>query len=261
MSRVQVVYHYRLLSSSFYSWIRQHRQVSRWMMSARFEEYCTECHGAEVQENSKRFDNLKTDLKDFTLQLWQGVDQLNLGDMPPKDSLQPSGDEIADVIDRLTPVLRDAYAQHKSTGAQTVTRRLNRFELRNTVRDLLYINDPELRIGNKPRLVDNNGNGRVENTSTDPFRSVPGDEVEEGFDNIGNRLVMSDFFLRLMFDAAEKAALATYTQEKPKIETRDYKGLLLRTLEKIYLAWPVKCPTSIQYSSVKRSPLMNSVVV
>ncbi len=199
------------------------------------KKYCTECHGAEVQENSKRFDNLKTDLKDFTtLQLWQGiVDQLNLGDMPPKDSLQPSGDEIADVIDRLTPVLRDAYAQHKSTGAQTVTRRLNRFELRNTVRDLLYINDPELRIGNKPRLVDNNGNGRVENTSTDPFRSFPGDEVEEGFDNIGNRLVMSDFFLRLMFDAAEESlALATYTQEKPKIETRDYKGLLLRTHRK-----------------------------
>ncbi|MBT4693794.1 MAG: hypothetical protein HOB73_10660, partial [Planctomycetaceae bacterium] len=24
--------------------------------------YCTECHGAEVQENSKRFDNLQDDL-------------------------------------------------------------------------------------------------------------------------------------------------------------------------------------------------------
>lgn len=199
------------------------------------KKYCIECHGAEVQENSKRFDNLKSDLDDLeTLQLWQGVvDQLNLGDMPPKDSLQPSDQEIADVVKHLTVPLQDAYASLKSTNGQTVTRRLNRFELRNTVRDLLYINDPELRIGNKPRLIDNNGNGRVENTSTDPFRAFPGDETEEGFDNIGNRLVMSDFLLRLMFDAAEESlALATYTGKRPEIPVRDYKGVLLRTHRK-----------------------------
>lgn len=199
------------------------------------KKYCTECHGAEVQENSKRFDNLKSDFNDLeTLQLWQGiVDQLNLGDMPPKDSLQPTEQEVADVIKQLTSPLQDAYAELKSTGGQTVTRRLNRFELRNTVRDLLYINDPELRIGNKPRLIDNNGNGRVENTSTDPFRSFPGDETEEGFDNIGNRLVMSDFLLRLMFDAAEESlALATFPGTQPEIPVREYKGMLLRTHRK-----------------------------
>ena len=101
--------------------------------------YCTECHGAEVQENSKRFDNLQDDLTNIeTLQLWQGiVDQLNLGDMPPKDSLQPNDAEITKVIKLLTPRLQNAYAELKSTGAQTVARRLNLFELRNTVRDLL----------------------------------------------------------------------------------------------------------------------------
>ncbi|MCH2601322.1 MAG: c-type cytochrome, partial [Pirellulales bacterium] len=102
------------------------------------KKYCTECHGAEVQENSKRFDNLKSDLNDLeTLQLWQGiVDQLNLGDMPPKDSLQPTDQEIADVVKHLTVPLQEAYASLKSTNWQTVSRRLNRFELRNTVRDL-----------------------------------------------------------------------------------------------------------------------------
>ena len=197
--------------------------------------YCTECHGAEVQENSKRFDNLQDDLTNIeTLQLWQGiVDQLNLGDMPPKDSLQPNDVEITKVIKLLTPRLQNAYAELKSTGGQTVARRLNRFELRNTVRDLLYIQDPELRIGNRPRLVDNNGNGRVENTSTDPFRSFPGDEVEEGFDNIGNRLVMSDFLLRLTLDAAEESlALATFPGAHPDIPIRQYKGSLLKTHRK-----------------------------
>lgn len=198
-------------------------------------KYCTECHGAEVQENSKRFDNLRDDLKSLdSLQLWQGiVDQLNLGDMPPEDSTQPSDAEVAKVIETLTPHLQDAYSELRSTGGQAVMRRLNRFELRNTVRDLLHIDDPELRIGNRSRLVDNNGNGRVENTSTDPFRAFPGDEVEDGFDNIGSRLVMSDFLLRLMLNAAEESlALATFTGPKPELETRTYKGLLLRTHRK-----------------------------
>ncbi|MFT5525181.1 MAG: hypothetical protein ACI9HK_003148, partial [Pirellulaceae bacterium] len=92
-------------------------------------------------------------------------------------------------------------------------------------RDLLYINDPELRIGNVARLVDNNGNGRVENTSTDPFRLFPADEEEDGFDNIGDRLVMSDFFLKLMLDAAEESiALATVTTPRPTIPTRRFAG-------------------------------------
>ena len=103
--------------------------------------------GAELQENNKRFDNLDTSLAKLeTLQLWQGiVDQLNLGDMPPKDAPQPKNDEVAKVIRVISPRLQDAYAELRSTGGQTVTRRLNRFELRNTIRDLLYIDDPELR--------------------------------------------------------------------------------------------------------------------
>jgi len=145
--------------------------------------------------------------------------------MPPKEKPQPTAEETSRVIDLLTPRLKEAYARRRSTGAQTVARRLNRFELRNTIRDLLHIKDPELRIGNVARLVDNNGNGRVENTSTDPFRAFPSDEEEEGFDNIGDRLVMSGFLLKLMLDAAEESlALATETGPRPKVEKRHFSG-------------------------------------
>jgi len=191
------------------------------------KQHCYQCHGAKKQENDKRFDSLGTELsKVETLVAWQGIlDQLNLGEMPPEDSPQPDEKETSRVIELLTGQLREAYALQRSTGAQTVARRLNRFELRNTIRDLLYIKDPELRIGNVARLVDNNGNGRVENTSTDPFRAFPGDEEEDGFDNIGDRLVMSDFLLKLMFDAAEESlALATETGPRPKVETRHFSG-------------------------------------
>ncbi|MFT5524758.1 MAG: hypothetical protein ACI9HK_002720, partial [Pirellulaceae bacterium] len=148
------------------------------------KQHCYECHGVKKQENDKRFDSLDTDLSNIeTVASWQGIlDQLNLGEMPPEDKPQPSVAETAKVIELLNGKLREAYAKLRSTGGQTVARRLNRFELRNTVRDLLYIKDPELRIGNVARLVDNNGNGRVENTSTDPFRLFPADEEEDGFD-------------------------------------------------------------------------------
>ena len=46
-------------------------------------------------------------------------------------------------------------------------------------------------------LVDNNGNGRVERKGNDPVRLFPEDELDEGFANIGDRLVMSDFLLKL----------------------------------------------------------------
>lgn len=210
--------------------------TSRWCAASPLEEvrpflekHCYACHGAEKQENEKRFDTLGVELTRVeTLQLWQGVlDQLNRGEMPPEDSPQPAGSEIRQVVQILTRELKAAYAQHRSTGGQTVVRRLNRFELRNTVRDLLYLQDPEMRIGNVARLVDNNGNGSVENTSTDPFRAFPQDEEEDGFDNIGNRLVMSDFLLRLMFDAAEESlALATELGPRPNLETRRFAGHL-----------------------------------
>ncbi|MDG2469555.1 MAG: DUF1587 domain-containing protein, partial [Pirellulaceae bacterium] len=170
-------------------------------------KYCIKCHGPKKAENEKRFDDLDPQLSTVgSIERWQHIlDQLNLSEMPPDDSLQPAEKELTEAIEVLTHQLKEGYSALKSTGGKTVARRLNRFELRNTVRDLLYIDDPDLRMGNPSRLVDNNGNGRVENTSQDPFRSFPNDEQMDGLDNIGDRLVMSDFFLRLMLDAAEES--------------------------------------------------------
>jgi len=190
-------------------------------------KHCYECHGAKTQENDKRFDSLGTKLSNVqTLESWQEIlDQLNLGAMPPEGKPRPDARELAQVVEVLTGRLKAAYRERRSTGGQTVARRLNRFELRNTVRDLLYINDPDLRVGNVSGLVDNNGNGRVENTSSDPFRAFPADEEEDGFDNIGDRLVMSDFLLKLMLDAAEESLqLATETAPRPDPEARRFAG-------------------------------------
>ncbi|MDA1141568.1 MAG: DUF1592 domain-containing protein [Planctomycetota bacterium] len=192
------------------------------------ERHCFDCHGPDLQKGDYRFDTLKTDLTDVkTLETWQNIlDQLNLGEMPPKKKPRPAIEETTPVIDALTARLKLAYAERKSTGRQTVIRRLNRFELRSTLRDLLYLEGhSDFRPDTVAKLEDRYGNGHATWNSNDPTREFPADEVEEGFDNIGQRLVMSDFLLKLMITAVEQSLIvATHFEEKPKFETKRFAG-------------------------------------
>ena len=187
-----------------------------------FKTHCHECHGADDQKGEIRLDNLDLDFTDQTkIELWQMVlDQLNLNEMPPQKRQRPDQLESKKVINFLTKELGHAYRQFQSTERQTVLRRLNRHELRNTLRDLLFLNGPDFEPGARAsKLVDNNGNGSVENTGTDPFRFFPEDENEEGFVNIGNHLVMSDFLLKLFMDAVEESlSRAVHLGAKPVFE-------------------------------------------
>ncbi len=195
-------------------------------------QHCIGCHGAEKQKGEIRFDNLGKDLsKVQNLEIWQGMlDQLNLGEMPPKKEPQPTHAESKLVIELLTRRLALAYENARSTGGQTVLRRLNRHELRNTFRDLLFLKGAEYRPdATGSRLVDNNGNGSVERTGNDPLRFFPEDEEDEGFYNIGDKLVMSDFLLKLTLGAAEDVLRqATHLEAEPKVETRIYGGHLIK---------------------------------
>ena len=171
------------------------------------KQYCFECHGADKQKGDHRFDTLGTDLADLrTLETWQGIlDQLNLGEMPPKKKPQPPAGESARVIGVLTPMLQQAYAQRKSTGGQAVIRRLNKFELRNTLRDLFHIRHPDFSPTVVSGLYDFNGNGITAQKTIEPTRSFQDDEEAEGFDTIGRELVMSDFLLKMLIGAAEES--------------------------------------------------------
>ncbi|SVD77763.1 uncharacterized protein METZ01_LOCUS430617, partial [marine metagenome] len=124
------------------------------------KQHCFECHGSKKQKGDIRFDILGKDLaRHETLEIWQGIlDQLNLGEMPPKKQPQPTRAELEPVVDTLTRTLALAYEKARSTGGQTVLRRLNRHELRNTLRDLLYLKGSDYRPDAAgSRLIDNNG--------------------------------------------------------------------------------------------------------
>ena len=197
-----------------------------------FETHCYDCHGPEKQKGDLRFDTLGSDLHDLeTLEIWQNIlDQLNLGEMPPAKRPQPEASETASVVQKISAALSSAYAEKRSTGGQTVLRRLNRHELRNTLRDLLHLNGVEYRPdAAASRLIDNNGNGSVERTQSDPLRFFPEDEEDGGVFNIGDQLSMSDFLLELIVGAAEETlAQATHLQPKPNVETQRFSGHLSR---------------------------------
>ena len=197
-----------------------------------FKTHCFECHGIDEQKGKIRLDNLPLSLEDqVNIELWQAVlDQLNINEMPPPKKPRPDAKDSEEVIKFLTAQLTHAYDDFKSTGGQTVLRRLNRYELRNTLRDLLYLKgadfDPRARA---VKLVDNNGNGSVERTGTDPLRFFPEDEKDEGFVNIGNHLVMSDFLLKLTLNAVEESLLrATHLEPRPLVKEQKFSGVFIK---------------------------------
>jgi mono/diheme cytochrome c family protein len=106
-----------------------------------FAKYCAGCHGKEEQKGDLRFDRLDPDIvhgKDA--ETWQLVlDQLNLGDMPPKKAKRrPKDSERRALVNWLTGSLKEA-AELKQKDVRVVIRRLTREQYTNSLRDLLSL--------------------------------------------------------------------------------------------------------------------------
>lgn len=105
-------------------------------------DYCIKCHGADKQKGDRRFDGLTASIKtpDDAL-IWQEIlDQLNKGEMPPRKEKQPQTAELLAAVDAITESVGEAALRFKGTAAHTVLRRLNSFEYRQTIGDLLGLN-------------------------------------------------------------------------------------------------------------------------
>ena len=83
--------------------------------------------------------------------------------MPPKEARQPSPDERQRAIAWLTGRIEEFHRDRKPANVETVLRRLNAREYRNTVRDLLHLNM----------------------TMFDPTAGFPPDQTTGHVDNVG----------------------------------------------------------------------------
>ncbi|MDG1898078.1 MAG: DUF1587 domain-containing protein, partial [Fuerstiella sp.] len=149
-----------------------------------FKQYCYRCHGATTQKGDRRLDQFPSDLTaddDSTSLLEEALDAMNRGDMPPKKKgvTQPPTEKTRQVIEWITGYLQDSA--NATASASTVMRRLNRFEYLNTMRDLLGMRT----------------DGR------DPTGDFPPDAIEDGFDNNGDALTLSNYQLQRYVEVAE----------------------------------------------------------
>ena len=164
--------------------------------------YCVECHGPDEQEADIRLD----DVYAIGASLWIDVyDQISEGDMPPSKAKQPAADKLKDIVKLVDKISRD-----ERITVATGYRRLNKREYRNTVRDLL---------------------GLENNKLFDPATFIYEDEIEEGFDTNSENLVITNELLLEYLRSAQislKTALNIETTEQPKKKLTTYNHKKLR---------------------------------
>lgn len=105
------------------------------------ETHCYNCHDADTAKADLNLEDLTRSITNSTVALhWQEIlDQLNAGEMPPKDKPQPGKEELAKVVGDLTEALQSAQTLLRDSGGAIALRRINRREYEATVKELLGI--------------------------------------------------------------------------------------------------------------------------
>jgi len=186
-----------------------------------FEEHCFGCHGDGEHKGDFALDKLTLDFSSAEkLAAWVKVfDQIESGEMPPKKKARPAPALKAATLDWLGAALLAADTKRQQTEGRVVTRRLNRTEYENTIRDLLAIETPLKEI-------------------------LPEDNSAHGFDNIGAALDVSTVLMERYLEAADAAldaAMPRGQRFEPKTERFTYlddEGLLKTLGDKSVLARP-----------------------
>src|ERR1044071_4765717 len=183
-----------------------------------FKEFCYGCHSSEKHKGDldlERFASLGEVMKHP--KVWQAVvEQLSLGEMPPKEKPQPAGGKRARLLAWANGVLDEIGRAHAGAPGPVVLRRLSNAEYTYTVRDLTGVE------------------------SLDPVKEFPADSASgEGFMNVGNSLVMSPSLLTKYLDAAKAIAghavlLPDGIRFSPKNTGRDWTEELLAGIRATY---------------------------
>jgi Protein of unknown function (DUF1592)/Concanavalin A-like lectin/glucanases superfamily/Protein of unknown function (DUF1588)/Protein of unknown function (DUF1587)/Protein of unknown function (DUF1595)/Protein of unknown function (DUF1585)/Planctomycete cytochrome C len=104
------------------------------------ERYCAQCHNADQRESGIRIDHLNGLMEENTLALWKGIrKQVSQRDMPPEEEPQPTDDERSRFEAWLNHALE--VARSREVPRNGIMRRLTVAQFRNTLHDLLKIDD------------------------------------------------------------------------------------------------------------------------
>src|ERR1043165_2901020 len=183
-----------------------------------FKEFCFACHSTEKHKGDldlERFTSLREVMKQP--KVWQNVvEQLSLGEMPPKEKPQPAEAQRAQLLDWANGALDEIALARAGDPGPVVLRRLSNAEYTYTIRDLTGVE------------------------SLDPAKEFPADSASgEGFMNVGNSLVMSPSLVTKYLDAAKEIAahavlLPDGIRVSPKSTGRDWTEELLAEIRATY---------------------------
>ncbi|MEO2013460.1 MAG: DUF1592 domain-containing protein [Fuerstiella sp.] len=171
-------------------------------LNALFENHCLDCHGNVEPSGGLDLSSLKWQLDDpYLTSIWVKIhDRVASGEMPPKEDSTLENSErraaVADLAGRMIKVQETRATQN----GRAVSRRVNRFEYENILRDLLH--DPHLKIADR----------------------LPLDGKVHGFAKVAGALDVSHVQVNAYLDAAEFALRRAleFPAEKPKSATVRY---------------------------------------
>lgn len=146
-------------------------------------KYCNDCHSGDEPEGGvdfAQFQKSSNIQKDFDL--WEKAQRLiQEKQMPPVDSVQPTGEEVIAILDALGLELSTFDCSSTKHPGRVTIHRLNKAEYNNTIRDLLGL---DLNLA----------------------KDFPADDVGNGFDNIGDVLTIPPVLFEKYLAAAETVA-------------------------------------------------------
>jgi len=112
----------------------------RLAISPFLNKYCARCHDESVTKSGVRIDRLGPDPDEPQLRVWKGVlRQLEEGSMPPADEAQPDPSEREQAVHWIENTLD--HARRKDRSRNGAARRLTVAQYRNTLRDLLALDE------------------------------------------------------------------------------------------------------------------------
>lgn len=150
-------------------------------------DYCSSCHGTEVQEGALTLTGYSSassvradpDVWDYVLE------RVQLAEMPPRGSAQPSQAEREAFLAWLTDELASGSDSAPIDPGRPVIRRLNNAQYENAIRDLFGLHFPAR-------------------------EQFPSDGIGHGFDTVGESLTMPELRLEKLLDAAETIAAQAF---------------------------------------------------
>ena len=162
-----------------------HDSVARWRDSGLplLREYCLDCHNEDYQEAGLDLSIIR-EVDGFAEEgelVRRVIVMVRFGAMPPGDAAQPDPDQRNTLADAMDALSRHVTCSTTPGGGHVTTRRLNRAEYNNAIRDL---------FGSDLRPADD----------------FPADDVGGGFDNNGDVLSVTPMLLEKYLDAAERVA-------------------------------------------------------